>query len=283
MSLTPTIIKPDSGIIGLPEGVKEAGQRVDFKPDKFVLAIETKGYRVAWSRAAPCPCEPINAQTDQPDPNCELCEGSGWLYFAPSEPVTTTAGDLTVLQTKVVELFNAGVVRAVMSAGTSEKDPFGRQQNWLEGQMALTVRPENKIAYYDRIINLDSEMTFYEVREAGEDLLLKARYHIITINMLRSVSTVYVPETDYILEEGKILWLAGKQPTEGTRLLLHYQTFPVWLVQTHPHVIRGTIQKFKNPSPQTPQGDHQALPIQAMVKYEFLVGSAGKTGTAVED
>jgi len=36
-----------TGVIGLPAGNKEAGQRVDLKADKFDLMIETKGPRVA--------------------------------------------------------------------------------------------------------------------------------------------------------------------------------------------------------------------------------------------
>ena len=69
----PTLTMPQAGVTGLPEGTKEEGQRVDFRPDQFDLTIETKGYRIAWSRAAQCPCKPINAQTEQPDPNCAIC------------------------------------------------------------------------------------------------------------------------------------------------------------------------------------------------------------------
>jgi len=285
MALTPKVIRPESGVVGLLDGQKEAGQRVDFKPDKFVLAIESKGYRLAWSRAARCPCESINDQTDQADPNCDLCDGSGWFYFAPTNPVGAAAGELDATQAKVVETFNAGVIRGIMTGGSTTADPYTKQINWVEGQMQLTVRPENKIAHYDRLINLDSELTFRELRKAGPTSTpyFKPRSHATTVHLIRSLTTDYAPTTDYTLEEGKIVWQAGSQPAEDTLLVLHYQTYPVWLVVTHPHVIRGTPIKYKTASPATPQGDYYALPIQALVQYEFLVGSAGKTGTAIED
>lgn len=281
--LTPTMISPSSGEIGLPTGLKEAGQRVDLKPDKLTLMIETKGYRLAWSRGAPCPCAPLNDQTEQTNPNCPLCEGSGWLYFAPSQPITEKAGTFTDLQQAVIARFKAGVIRGIMTMGKSDDAPYDKLSYWRDGEMQLTVRPENKIAYYDRLINLDSEMTFYEIRDAKslDTPYLTPRYHAITVNMLRSETVVYEPGVDFGLEDGRILWLRN-QPPEGTQLLIHYQTFPVWLVQSYPHVVRGTLVKYKKAETQTPQGDHYRLPIQAVVKYEFLVGDAGKTGTSIE-
>lgn len=274
-SLTPTIIRPDSGVIGLPDGVKEAGRRVDFRPDDFTLAIETKGYRIAWSRAAPCPCDSVNDQTQQPDPNCDVCEGSGWFYFAPSEPIGDPAGQLTDLQNAVVQRYKAGIIRGIMTMGTAQYDPYNKAGNWKDGQMNLTVRPENRLGYYDRIVNLDSEIVYAETLDAGPASVdtLNLRYDCVKINVLRSLDTVYEPEVDYTLELGDIKWKPGKQPTEGTRLMAHYHTYPVWLVTEHPHTVRGTPQKFKKPKAKltTPQGDHVALPIQALVRYEFLL------------
>ena len=100
----PTLTLPP-GTVGLPDGVKEAGRRVDFKPDAFTLAIETKSFgRLAWTQACYCPCVPNNDQTDQPDPNCDLCDGHGWLMFRPAiaETDPKVLGDLNPLQAKLV-------------------------------------------------------------------------------------------------------------------------------------------------------------------------------------
>ena len=273
-SLTPSI-QPSSGVIGLPTGVKEQGRRVDFRPDDFTLAIETKGYRLAWSRAGPCPCDSVNPQTEQPDPNCPVCEGSGWFYFTPSEAVSTPAGSFTNLQSTVISRYEAGVIRGIMTQGTAEFDPYNKVGNWRDGQMMLTVRPENRLGYYDRLVNLDSEMVYAETLDAGpatEDSL-NLRYDCVRINLLRSIDTVYEPTLDFTLELGNVKWLPGRQPAEGTRLMAHYYTFPVWLITEHPHVVRGTLLKFKKPRVDltSPQGDQVALPVQALIRYEFLV------------
>lgn len=267
-SLTPTI-QPTSGVVGLPDGVKEAGQRVDFKADKFTLAVETKGYRLAWSRAAPCPCTSVNDQTEQPDPNCSVCEGSGWFYFAPSESVSANAGTLSDLQTKVIADKKAGVIRGLMTTGTADFDPYNKIGFWQDGQMMLTVRPENKVGYYDRIINLDDDLVYAETIDATSASQLALRYPAKQVNLLRSLDTVFVPDVNFDLVDGEIRWLTG-QPASGTKLIAHYLTYPVWLITHHPHIVRSTLVKQKNPNPTTPQGDSIPLAIQAVVKYEFL-------------
>jgi hypothetical protein len=78
--LTPKIIT------GLPSGVKERGQRVDFRAEQFDLVIQTKGQRMWWSRAAVCPCR-NNPQTDQPDVVCGLRKGTALALPARARPV----------------------------------------------------------------------------------------------------------------------------------------------------------------------------------------------------
>lgn len=262
----------DSGVINLPEGQKEAGQRVDFKPDKFVLAIETKGYRVAWSRAAQCPCTPINDQTEQPSPNCSLCDGRGWFYFAPALATVDedTVGTLTDVQRAIVQS-NAAVIRAIMTGITTEKVPYDPIGSRLEGVMNATVRPENRLGYYDRITNLDSLIVYSEVVEAGDPASpLSTRYPIVALNLVRSETTAYTAPT-LSLSAGKIVWNDSlTAPASGTLLLVHYLCHPVWLVVNHPHAIRTSPVKFKTGSPVSPAGNPEPLPIQAVIKYEFL-------------
>lgn len=269
--LVPTIVPP-SGVMGLPEGIKETGRRVDLRGDDFKLLIETKGFRIAWSRAASCPCEPINTQTEQPDPNCALCHGKGWFYFAPSEPANSAVGNLEPIQERLIASNHAAVIRGLMTSGTKEFDPYNKISTWDAGQMNLTVRNENVLGYYDRIILLDFTMAYTEHLTADGTSGLSARYDIVGLNVLRSTTTVYEPSVDFDTVDGAVVWLPGKAPEADTRLAIHYTTFPVYLVHQHPHVVRGTIAKFKKPVAklQAPQGDTVRLPIQAVVKYEFL-------------
>jgi hypothetical protein len=268
-------LTPKAGAIGLLEGQKEAGKRVDFKPDDYVLLVETKGYRLAWSRAAFCPCKPINLQTDQSDPTCTLCEGSGWLRFRPEEAVINSAviGELDELQQSIVD-DNAAVIRGIMTSITNKREPYDHVMARLEGTMNVTARHENKLGYHDRLVNLDSTIVFSEVLDydgAGEITL---RYPARYINLIRSSSQIFgeVSETnptgDYRLEVGKVVWESGKGPPTDERLAVHYLTHPTWRVVEHPHAMRTTPVKFKTTSA---VGDAEPLPVQAVSKLEFLL------------
>lgn len=259
----------NAGALGLPTGVKDK-PRVDFVPNDFVRAIEAKGYRVAWQRASPCPCVPINTQTDQTNPNCTLCRGQGWILWKPEAAVTDTRtiGTLTPLQAQLAE--NAAVVRAVMTGLTATKYPYQDIGPRLEGTLNVTMRAENKLAYYDRIVNLDSVAVYAEITETDDSGVLPLRYPATYVNLLRSESTIYTEGTHYSLVTGAVTWQAGAV-TSGTRVVCHYLTHPSWRVVEHPHNVRLTQITAKTASPTTPAGDPSDLPVQAIAKLEFLL------------
>ena len=150
-----------SGQAGLPADVKATGRTVDFRPDDFTLAIESKGNRLAWSRASYCPCRGDNEQTEQPGINCPICEGSGWLMFAPALVVNTKkVGKLDTIQTQIVAANTAGVIFGVETAIFGKENPYDQVQRRLEGQKNLTVRPENRLGYWDQIVNLDTTIVY---------------------------------------------------------------------------------------------------------------------------
>lgn len=267
------VTMPDVPAHGLDE--KSFGIRFDLEARKFTQAIEERGYRLAWSRAASCPCAPVNSQTDQVDPNCTLCKGRGQTYFAPKGYTVPDAevGALSDIQrTSILDPFYPGVViKGIMSDLSVDKRPNDQLGNWVEGTASLTVRPENRLGYWDRIVSLDSTIVFTETIEAGlASALLPATYPILGVNLVRTKEKVYYGDADFTLQNGKIKWLAGKAPTKGARLAIHYLTFPVWLVVQHPKGSRETITKKKVDNPQTPLGNITSLPIRAVVKYEFL-------------
>jgi hypothetical protein len=266
----PIITMPTVPQLGIPTGMKEAGQRVDFRPDQFDLMIETKGYLLAWIRACVCPCTPVVSQTEQPDPNCDLCHGQGWFYFGGNTTQDFSDWELTDLQKNIIADNNAMVIRGIITGISASQDPVDKLGNWVSGTMMLTVRHQNKLGYYDKIIALDSEIAYSEVIEADGTNYLSARYLMTGINQLRSESTIYTADADYrLLGSGRIEWLITA-PTSGTRLAIHYLCNPTWLVIEHPHIIRTTSRKFKTTAPKTPQGDPRSLPIQALMRYDFL-------------
>lgn len=268
------ILTMDDGTLGLPSGTKESGNRVDFRPDLFDVVIETKGYRIAWSRAAHCPCDPINEQTEQSDPNCSVCEGYGWFYFTPTLATIDElkVGELDGVQLRIVNN-NAAVIRGIMTGIATTWQQFDPLGSRLEGQMMLTVRQQNKLGYYDRITNLDSLIVYSQVLTSlGPTTTLETRYPIVKVNLLRSISRVF-DENDFTITDGRIVWLTGPNanpPAAEVRLVCNYVCHPTWLVIEHPHAARVTPIKSKRPKPVSPAGDPVQLPVQAMIRYEFL-------------
>lgn len=265
------------GTVGLPDGVKETGRRVDFKPDNFTLAIETKSFgRLAWTQACYCPCAANNTQTDQPDPNCDLCDGHGWFMFRPllAEVDPKVVGDLNPLQAKLLEDNQASIIMGIMTSFFGKEAPYEAARRRIEGSANLTVRPENKLGYWDRIVNLDALIPYSQTVIADGTDLLSLTYLAAQVNLLRTVDTVYeqgttVQPADFILDLGDIRFTTP--PDTGTRFAVHYLCHPTWRVIEHPHTTRVTPVKFKTKSA---VGIQTPLPVQAVVRYEFLLGGS---------
>jgi hypothetical protein len=267
-----TVLAKDAGVLGIPLGEKETGgRRIDFRYQEFAVAVEAKGARVAWSRAAQCPCASTNEQTNQADPTCSLCQGTGWILFRPVGAVTDElkTGYLDPLQTIIVGT-NSAVVRALMTAYTAQYAPRDKVSPREQGTVNVTMRAENKMGYYDRIVNLDSAIIYSQILDSTGDRL-PAKYWIREINLLRSINRIYTVDTDFTIVDGQIQWVAGHAPATHTRLVCHYLTHPVWRVMEHPHATRYTVIKRKVRKPVTPRGDEKELPVQAVARLEFLL------------
>lgn len=264
--------QPIYPVLGIPSGMKQAGKRVDFKPNEFDFAIETKGYLLAWERATVCPCAPVADQTKQPDPSCALCDGTGWFYFGAPTAQDLSEYTFDTIQQAILTDTGAMVIRGIITNVVNDPNALDKIGNWVAGTSQLTVRNLNKLGYYDRVTALDADIVYAENLVADGSATTVARYRMTGINYLRSVSTVYVADTDYELSAtGQVTWLSTP-PVEGTRLVIHYHCHPVWVVMTHPHTARVTSNVFKIPlaSRKAPTGNPRDLPTQALVRYEFL-------------
>ena len=259
-------------VTGLPGPQLEKALRVDFDPSLFHEAIEIKGYRLVWQRATFCPCSANNDQTQQSDPNCELCKGKGWLYFRPTGYVipTDAIGELDEIQTLLVNQPDAVVIRGILTNLANTFDPDDKLGHWKFGDSQVTTRFENKLGYYDKLTHLDSTIVYAEKVEVGSTgVNLKTRYPIVEVNLVRSLTTIF-NDTHYDLVGGQIVWKPGQSPAAGTPVVVHYHCHPTWIVMEHPHAIRGTFIAKKLKKPPTPAGALQELAVQARVRYEFL-------------
>jgi hypothetical protein len=266
MSVRPSM----AGRIGIPEGLKEAGKRVDIKPDDFALLIETKGYRTAWKRAAQCPCVPNNEQTDQAEPNCTLCNGQGWILFQPMGAITDEEIIGTLTDTQRAVLQDSAAIRAVMANFNNANQPWDQITARVEGTAMITVRAENVLGYYDRITNLDATIVFSQILESIAGETLETRYPVVGVNLLRSEDQIFEVDSHFTLEAGVITWREGQEPGAGVRMVAHYLCHPVWRIIEHPHALRLTPVKYKTATPTTPQGDPTPLPVQGLAQYEWL-------------
>lgn len=259
-----------SGTAGLPVGVKSTGRTVDFKPDDYIIAIESKGYRLAWSRASFCPCRSDNDQTGQPGINCTLCKGTGWMQFAPAIAVATkVVGKLDALQTQIVSN-DAGVIFGVMTGITNKESAYDKLQRRLSGTMSVTVRPENKLGYNDRLVNLDTTIVYSQVEKTDGSAITAVRYPVVCMNLLRSEDQVFTEGTDFQITAGNIAWI-GTPPAPDTQLGMHYLTYPHWRLVEHPHSTRATLISAKTKKPATPLGNPTDLPVQGVCQLEFLL------------
>jgi hypothetical protein len=264
---------------GLPPGVK-ARPRSDFIPEEFDQLIYTKGYRLWWSRAALCPCR-NNEQTDQADPTCRLCYGDGVLYFLPDAAIR--AGSTVDAWNNEVEVNDAGdavLIQGYLQSLTKDPQIFERFGEWVFGTARLTVQPENRISFRDRLIMADSAMPWAqhieydgsaEITITGGDYKTGLRYPFISVNYFRSKETLFREGSDFELtDDGTIKWLGSSAPSADTILTIHGDVHPRWICMDHTHVLRDTLVEKGAPGP-TRADQYKRLPIQAVVKLDFLV------------
>lgn len=275
----PTIKMPKTAVVGLENDArleKSRAFRMDFDPSKFVDQIEIKGYRLAWSRAADCPCLPNNKETKQPDINCTLCKGLGVFYFRPRDYAINLdkVGKLDDVQAAIAAQPEVVIIRGLMTGLQVKTDQYDKVGRWIEGMSSVTVRPENKLAYWDKLTNIDSTVIFPEVVDmpAGGLLTLKTRYPVVSVNLIRTLTKVYEP-AEFEVVKGVITFNPGKAPPAGTRVSLHYFIHPSWVIVEHPKSFRDQYiqKKQKKADLDTVIGNQAELPIQAVVRYDFLI------------
>lgn len=219
--------------------------RSDMTKQDFDREIDGHGADVVWEQACPCPCT-NNDQTDQADPLCPYCDGIGWEYYAPTPiKVIVDRPGITVRQQE-----KQGVV-------------------WT-GDVNITTRIENPLAYFHRVTMSDVTIEFCErtVRKALDQQALKAviasrsvEYVLRTtqerqtvverINRLAwygsdRVRHVLREGVDFdVTDDGKIDWRKGDRcgtaPPPGAMLTANYYTNPRYVVTSlTPYAYRTT-------------------------------------------
>lgn len=251
-----------------------------FDKQKFTTLIETLGYRLAWSRSAVCPCISVDGQTRVSDPNCPLCKFTpGFIFFRPDgyDPEEVPEiGELTDVQKYIInrEESLAVVVRGIITSVARKETAYSQIGDWVFGSFNLTVRPENRIGYYDRITCLDSIMPYSQIvnviEKTGPVVL---RFPATKVTLCRTVDKIFKQDDDFTINEnGELDFYSGLRPAFKSRLTVHYEHHPQFLIIEHANGFRDTMTRLRVDNPQTPVGNFTTLPIRAICKFEFLLG-----------
>lgn len=280
MSIVPSIVT------GRTEHSAEASQRVDFRPERFDAAIVLHGYRLWWSRSAVCPCR-SNEQTDQPDPTCTLCRGSGRFRFLPERALVSGGADAAGNPVVVSAAGDAVMIHGLVMSLSKQPQVYERMGEWLFGTAMLTTQRDNRIAFRDRLEAVDAVMPWSQIVKADGASILSTgkggrdehalRFRPTAITLLRSVTTVYLPDVDYTLaaDGSQIAWLKTA-PQAGVVLSAHYEFHPIWEIVDHVHVARDQYVAFgRGPDVRADKSrQHERMPIQAMMRLSFLLDGA---------
>ena len=259
-----------SDVVGLPF---KLNPRVDFEIARFEKLVE-RSPRFVWERSALCPCANNNTQTQQADVTCVLCGGAGFFWFGPNGYVVDedVVGALTQTQKSVQARNDGAIIRGFMASAQMMQTGYDRLGGWFWGQMRITVRPENKLGYYDRLINLDESIVFTETLEVDGAATTQLRYPAIDVYELRTLTSRFICGVHYDVVDGDISWLGGQEPDADTRIAVHYLCHPAWIVINFPHVERASTTRSKTRTAAgqpSPPPVPQSLPIHADVKLEF--------------
>lgn len=238
--------------------------RADFRGEEFIRTIEQHGKRVIWRKALDCPCR--TTTTEQADPNCPLCDGSGFYYVDPIE------------------------IPALMLSFDKSTRIFEKFAMWVEGNATATVRPEHRLGFRDSLEMRDSLISFGEILTRGNRRGIRAglpagvdsaRYRIANVTrivVLSADGTRAIPlEADAhyrLTDEGWIRWLrdADAVLASGARYSIRYEFRPTYVVTSFPHATRDDTSGRK-----VAKGDYRviALPVQAAVKLDYLLDVNG--------
>lgn len=252
--------------------------RVDFEKSDFDRLIREKGYRVRWQAAELCPCR-LNSDTDQPDPSCALCDASGYVYTFP-DPGDPEMDEYTKEDPPFLSTDTERATQAIVTSMVHDPSIFEKFGEWLNGTAALTTFSFNRVGHRDRFKVIDHTQVYRQVIVVPETQVIPVRraqreslrYPIVKLRRAFAVSTgtpTDYTETAMVQEDGSLLVTAPV----GTRLSISYEMNPVWVVVNYPHLVRGSLIRFKT---KKVLGELEVLPIQAMVRLDYLLSEGAE-------
>ena len=246
---------------------------IDFDDKSFPNLIVSRGIEATWDVAMRCPC---GEGTDSaPLPGCPVCDGRGWFFPLAQDVILIAQG---------------------MSRDYSGK--FESYNPMEVGELSISTRGEWVPAWYDRITLTAARMTKSAIMRRRSDPnqgehVERLLYPIsameyandggtttsVDVIYLRPATAASIPgppmvkgvdyaitvdgELDFTLGDG-----LGTAPARGAAFTIAYKMKPVFRVVSHPHSIRRTRTRKKQPAG-APK-PHR-LPCQFLARLEWMI------------
>jgi hypothetical protein len=233
----------------------------------FDQLLSQRGIRVIHSKAIPCPnVQSVNTNAHQPD--CPFCDDSGILYYDNKEIWGTFSGN------SIEKTFEAHGVWEIGSAVMTlpAEYPDGTQADF---------NTYDKLELPDFTVRL-WEMKEYEPRTDGKQSLRYPTTQVeYAVSISNGVQKMYYAGVDFNIDaDGSIEWIPGKEPSYdssrdvGETITWSYFAKPVYIVVQALRELRITQEMVNG------QKQARRLPMQVLVKRDFMVGSGEKLANA---
>lgn len=249
--------------------------------DTLRKEIFQHGRSIRVQKAAACPCQrqltagtpAKTVNTKEPRPDCSLCEGKGYFYYATQD------------------------IEALALDAQFNPERFALYGERATGMIRFTFLPEHMPGWLDRITLLDSVAQYNEVITKGSSAIESTRYPIQTRSVVVGtaadntvaetiqVRTLYVRKanaqgvvtgselvesTDFVVtSDGKIDWTLGvglgTAPATGERYSVSYFMHPVYVVKSLPYTQRNNYSTKKSATEFV-----QEMPVLADAWLEWL-------------
>lgn len=227
--------------------------RVDLDLAKFDKLLLTKGTRVKVFRTLSCP-NVLSVDGGEHSPDCDLCNGSGWLDVHPIECIAF--------------IQNQNLEKMILPEGLADGNTI-----------SATFERGVELQYFTLVELRDYTEIFYQRVKRQDGNLDVLKYKALVINVCADARKEYYVDSDFKLDpNGSILWLPGRGPDPGTIYSVHYEAAVQFRAVRAMHVNRFT-QVF------VPDNGGQVAHVKAheqwMLAKEFLVRRRDLNGNEI--
>lgn len=237
--------------------IQDVLRGVHFDTEATSQLVDEHGYNLTWEKSQFCPCR--NKDTGQPNFNCGLCSGRGYLYF----------------DTKCIR----GIVTS-LAASKAMKEAYV-MGDWILGRASLTIKAEDAVSFRDRVTNNESLIRFAELFNFKVTTLsYPQRYPVVEVLIMRTIEETFVFGTDFTVDDdGVIQFLSTSTilPPADTPVSVLYTCHPTWIVMEHLHIIRDVQVEAAAVGEEVVKLSPfrlatATMPRQMVIELDYLVG-----------